>query len=161
MDKYELKITLREIDRAISEGRLGDAADLADQIDWRRMKSIRELCKASDIYKANRRYEDSKRVLEMAYAKYPRGRRILFSLCELELKLGDFVRALQLYNEYRNGAPDDPDGFILQYKIYKAQNVSIQERIAVLEEFQKYDYREKWAYELAYLYYQAGERNLC
>ena len=130
-------------------------------MDWRRVKNVRTLCRISDVYKVNRRYHDSKRVLELAYAKSPYGRQIIFSLCELELKLGNYVRALQLYNEYINVAPRDADRYVLQYKLYKAQNVSVNERIAVLEDLARHDYRDKWAFELAKLYLEAGERTLC
>ena len=125
------------------------------------MKNVRTLCRVSDVYKINRRYEDSKRILELAYAKNPYGRQIIFSMCELELKLGNYVRALQLYNEYINVAPRDTDRYVLQYKLYKEQNVSVNERIAVLEEMARHDMRDRWAYELARLYLEAGERNLC
>ena len=161
MDKYELKVTISEIDSLISKRRFKEAAEVADSVDWRRVKNVRTLCRISDVYKVNRRYHDSKRVLELAYAKSPYGRQIIFSLCELELKLGNYVRALQLYNEYINVAPRDADRYVLQYKLYKAQNVSVNERIAVLEDLAKHDFRDKWAYELAKLYLEAGERNLC
>ena len=161
MDKYELKITINEIDSLIERRRLREAADVADSVDWRRVKNVRTLCRVSDVYKINRRYEDSKRILELAYAKNPYGRQIIFSMCELELKLGNYVRALQLYNEYINVAPRDTDRYVLQYKLYKEQNVSVNERIAVLEEMARHDMRDRWAYELAGLYLEAGERNLC
>ena len=161
MDKYELKVTISEIDSLISKRRFREAAEVADSVDWRRVKNVRTLCRISDVYKLNRRYHDSKRVLELAYAKSPYGRQIIFSLCELELKLGNYVRALQLYNEYINVAPRDADRYVLQYKLYKAQNVSVNERIAVLEDLAKHDFRDKWAYELAKLYLEAGERTLC
>ena len=161
MDKYELKITINEIDSLIERRRLREAADVADSVDWRRVKNVRTLCRVSDVYKINRRYEDSKRILELAYAKNPYGRQIIFSMCELELKLGNYVRALQLYNEYINVAPRDTDRYVLQYKLYKEQNVSVNERIAVLEEMARHDMRDRWAYELARLYLEAGERNLC
>ena len=161
MDKYELKVTVSEIDSLISKRQFKEAADVADSVDWRRVKNVRTLCRISDVYKVNRRYHDSKRVLELAYAKSPYGRQIIFSLCELELKLGNYVRALQLYNEYINVAPRDADRYVLQYKLYKAQNVSVNERIAVLEDLAKHDFRDKWAYELAKLYLEAGERTLC
>ena len=161
MDKYELKVTISEIDSLISKRRFKEAAEVADSVDWRRVKNVRTLCRISDVYKLNRRYHDSKRVLELAYAKSPYGRQIIFSLCELELKLGNYVRALQLYNEYINVAPRDADRYVLQYKLYKAQNVSVNERIAVLEDLAKHDFRDKWAYELAKLYLEAGERTLC
>ena len=156
MDKYELKVTISEIDSLISKRRFREAAEVADSVDWRRVKNVRTLCRISDVYKLNRRYHDSKRVLELAYAKSPYGRQIIFSLCELELKLGNYVRALQLYNEYINVAPRDADRYVLQYKLYKAQNVSVNERIAVLEDLAKHDFRDKWAYELAKLYLEAG-----
>ena len=161
MDKYELKVTISEIDSLIARRRFKDAAEVADSVDWRRVKNVRTLCRISDVYKINRRYHDSKRVLELAYAKSPYGRQIIFSLCELELKLGNYVRALQLYNEYINVAPRDADRYVLQYKLYKAQNVSVNERIAVLEEMARNDFRDKWAFELAKLYLEAGERTLC
>lgn len=161
MDKYELKVTISEIDSLISKRRFKEAAEIADSVDWRRVKNVRTLCRISDVYKVNRRYHDSKRLLELAYAKSPYGRQIIFSLCELELKLGNYVRALQLYNEYINVAPRDADRYVLQYKLYKAQNVSVNERIAVLEDLARHDYRDKWAFELAKLYLEAGERTLC
>lgn len=161
MDKYELKVTVSEIDSLISKRQFKEAAEVADSVDWRRVKNVRTLCRISDVYKINRRYHDSKRVLELAYAKSPYGRQIIFSLCELELKLGNYVRALQLYNEYINVAPRDADRYVLQYKLYKAQNVSVNERIAVLEDLAKHDFRDKWAFELAKLYLEAGERTLC
>ena len=161
MDKYELKVTVSEIDSLISKRQFKEAAEVADSVDWRRVKNVRTLCRISDVYKVNRRYHDSKRVLELAYAKSPYGRQIIFSLCELELKLGNYVRALQLYNEYINVAPRDADRYVLQYKLYKAQNVSVNERIAVLEDLAKHDFRDKWAFELAKLYLEAGERTLC
>ena len=161
MDKYELKVTIGEIDTLIAKRRLREAAEIADTVDWRRVKNVRTLCRVSDVYKINRRYEDSKRILELAYAKNPYGRQIIFSLCELELKLGNYVRALQLYNEYINVAPRDPDRYVLQYKLYKEQDVSVNERIAVLEDMAKHDFRDKWAFELAKLYLEAGERSAC
>ncbi|MBQ8986910.1 MAG: hypothetical protein IJ100_06675 [Lachnospiraceae bacterium] len=161
MNKYELKITVEEIDSLIGRRRYKEAAEVADSVDWRRVKNVRTLCRVSDVYKINKRYDDSKRILELAYVKDPYARQIIFSMCELELKLGNYVRALQLYNEYINVAPRDADRFVLQYKLYKAQNVSINERIAVLEELARHDMRERWAYDLARLYLEAGERNLC
>ncbi|MDO5456150.1 MAG: hypothetical protein Q4F25_04450, partial [Eubacteriales bacterium] len=161
MDRYELKVTIGEIDTLVRRRRFAEAADVADTVDWRKVKNVRALCTVSDVYKINRRYEDSKRVLELAYARNPRGRQIIFSLCELEIKQNNIVRALQYFNSFVNVAPRDPDRFVLQYKLYKAQGVNINEKIAVLEELNKEDYREKWSYELARLYKEAGERTLC
>jgi len=156
LDRYELKVTLGEIEALIAERNFDEALEIADTVDWSRVGSVRTLCKVSDLYKLRRRYETSAELLEMAYDRYPRGRHILYSLCELQLKLDDYVQALKLYNEYVSVAPRDPDRYILQYKLYKAQNVSLSEQIAVLEEFNRHDFREKWAYELALLYQKAS-----
>ena len=161
MNKYELKVTVTEIDSLIGRRRFKEAAEVADAVDWRKVRNVRTLCRVSDVYKINKRYDDSKKILELAYVKNPYARQIIFSLCELELKLGNYVRALQLYNEYINVAPRDADRFVLQYKLYKAQNVSVNERIAVLEELARHDMRDRWAFELARLYLEAGERTLC
>ena len=161
MNKYELKVTVTEIDSLIGRRRFKEAAEVADSVDWRKVRNVRTLCRVSDVYKINKRYDDSKKILELAYVKNPYARQIIFSLCELELKLGNYVRALQLYNEYINVAPRDADRFVLQYKLYKAQNVSVNERIAVLEELARHDLRDRWAFELARLYLEAGERTLC
>ena len=161
MDRYELKVTLSEIDALIAERSFKEAAEIADTVDWEQVTSVRTLCKVSDLYKLNRRYEKARELLELAYARYPRGRHIIYSLCELQLKLNNYVKALTLYNEYISVAPRDPDRYILQYKLYKAQNVSIAEQIAVLEEYNRRDFREKWAFELAMLYQKAGRTALC
>lgn len=161
MNKYELKVTVTEIDSLIGRRRFKEAAEVADSVDWRKVRNVRTLCRVSDVYKINKRYDDSKKILELAYVKNPYARQIIFSMCELELKLGNYVRALQLYNEYINVAPRDADRFVLQYKLYKAQNVSVNERIAVLEELARHDMRDRWAFELARLYLEAGERTLC
>ena len=99
--------------------------------------------------------------MEMAYERNPSGRKIIYSLCELELKLNNYIHALQLYNAFINVAPRDADRFLLQYKLYKKQDVNVYEQIAVLEEFLQHDFRERWAYELATLYLRAGEEQRC
>ena len=161
MDKYELRVSLDEIDRLIAERRFAEAADVADTIDWERIKSVHTICRISDLYKINKRYKDSRDLLEIAYAKNPSGRKIIYSLCELELKLNNYIHALQLYNAFINVAPRDPDRYLLQYKLYKKQDVNVYEQIAVLEEFLQRDFRERWAFELAVLYQRAGEEQRC
>ena len=161
MDKYELKVSLDEIDSLIAERRFAEAADLADEIDWSRVKGVHVLCKISDLYKINKRYVDSRDLMAMAYERNPSGRKIIYSLCELELKLNNYIHALQLYNAFINVAPRDSDRFLLQYKLYKKQDVNVYEQIAVLEEFLQHDFRERWAYELATLYLRAGEEQRC
>ena len=161
MDKYEYKVRSEEIKTLIAEGAYAEAAEIADTIDWRRVKSVMMLCTVSDLYKVNRRYEDAKNMLLLAYEKKPGGRTICYSLCELCIKTEEFVQAVSYYNEFMRVAPKDPERYILQYKLYEAQDVNLEERIGVLEELKKRDYREKWAYELAYLYHRVGLATRC
>ncbi len=161
MDKYEYKVRVDEIKSLISEGEYAQAVKIADTIDWRRVKSVMMLCTISDLYKINRRYEDSKNILLLAYERHTGGRLIVYSLCELSIKLGEYVQALEYYKEFVQLAPKDSGRYILQYKLYEAQEVSLEERIEVLEELKKRDYREKWAYELAYLYHRVGLTSKC
>ena len=156
MDKFEYKMRSEEIKTLIAKGRYSDAVNVADYIDWRRVRNVAMLCTISDLYKINRRYEESKEILLIAYDRYPEGRAIVYSLCELSIKLGEFVQAVEYYKEFVRIAPRDTGRYILQYHLYEAQDVSLEERIAVLEEFKKHDYREKWAYELAYLCHRIG-----
>ena len=160
MDKYEYKVRADEIKSLISEGEYEEAVKIADSIDWRRVKSVMMLCTISDLYKINRRYEDSRNILLLAYEKQ-KGRLIVYSLCELSIKLGEYVQAIEYYKEFVQIAPKDSGRYILQYKLYEAQDVSLEERIEVLEELKRHDYREKWAYELAYLYHRVGLESKC
>ena len=161
MDKYEYKVKSEEIKALIEEKDFAQAAEIADTIDWRRVKSVMMLCTISDLYKINRRYEDAKNMLLLAYDRRQGGRTICYSLCELCIKTGDYVQALKFYKEFTQVAPRDPGRYILQYKLYEAQDVQLEERIGVLEELKKRDYREKWAYELAYLYHRVGLATRC
>lgn len=161
MDKYEYKIRADEINSLIEEGEYAEAVAIADTIDWRRVKSVRMLCTISDLYKINRRFQESKDILLLAYEKHPSGRLIVYSLCELSIKMEEYVQAIEYYKEFVQIAPKDTGRYILQYRLYEAQEVSLEERIAVLEEFKKRDYREKWAYELAYLYHRIGLTTKC
>ena len=161
MDKYEYKIRSEEIRALIAKGEYAEAAALADTIDWRRVKSVMMLCTISDLYKINRRYEDSRDMLLLAYDRHPGGRSIVYSLCELSIKMGEFVPAVEYYKEFVQVAPKDSGRYVLQYKLYEAQEVSLEERIAVLEELKSKDYTEKWAYELAYLYHRVGLGTRC
>lgn len=161
MDKYEYKVRADEIKSLIADGEYAEAVKIADTIDWRRVKSVMMLCTISDLYKINRRYEDSKNILLLAYDRHAGGRLIVYSLCELSIKLGEYVQALEYYKEFVQLAPKDSGRYVLQYKLYEAQEVSLEERIEVLEELKKRDYREKWAYELAYLYHRVGLASKC
>lgn len=161
MDKYEYRVRAEEINALIEKREYAEAVKIADTIDWRRVKSVTMLCKVSELYKMNRRYEDSKEILLLAYDRQPGSRKIVYSLCELCIKLEELVQAIEYYKEFVQIAPKDTGRFILQYRLYEAQDVSLEERIAVLEEYKKRDYREKWAYELAYLYHRIGLATRC
>ena len=161
MDKYEINIKVEQIRKLSNQGDFETAMKIADTIDWRRVKSVMMLCTISDLYKINRRYEDARDMLLLAYERRPGGRTICYSLCELSIKMEEYVQAIEYYKEFVQVAPKDPGRYILQYKLYEAQDVSLEERIAVLEELKKRDYREKWAYELAYLYHRVGLAARC
>ncbi len=161
LDKQEYKLKAEEIKALISKREFQKAVKIADEIDWTRVRSVAMLCTVSDLYKVNRRYKESKELLLMAYERHPGGRMILYSLCELCIKMGEVVQAIEYYKEFVQLAPMDNGKYILQYKLYEAQEVSLEERIAVLEELKKRDYREKWGYELAYLYHRIGLATKC
>ena len=161
LDKYEYKLRAEEIKNLISQKEYAEAMAIADTIDWRRVKNISMLTVVSDLYKINRKYDVSRDMLLLAYDRHPGGRTIVYSLCELSIKLGEFVQAVEYYKEFVRVAPNDSGRFILKYKIYDAQEVSLEERIHVLEEFKAADYREKWGYELAFLYHRAGLERQC
>ena len=154
MDKYEYKIRAEEINSLIEQKKFADAVKIADTIDWRRVKSVKMLCKVSELYKMNRRYEDSKEILLLADEHLPNSRNIIYSLCELSIKLEDLIPAVEYYKQFVQIAPRDTGRYILQYRLYEAQDVR-------LEEYKKRDYREKWAYELAYLYHRIGLATRC
>ena len=161
MDKNEYSIRLEEIKTLIAKQKYAEAAAIADTIDWRRVKKVMTLCTISDLYKINRRLEDARDVLLLAYDRHPGGRFIVYALCELSIKMGSFVEAVEYYKEFVQIAPRDSGRYVLQYKLYEAQEVSLEERIEVLEELKSKDYSEKWAYELAYLYHRVGLGTKC
>lgn len=161
MDKYEYKLRAEEIKDLISKKEYAEAMAIADTIDWRRVKNIMMLTTVSDLYKINRKYDVSRDILLLAYERHPGGRTIVYSLCELCIKLGDVVNALRYYKEFIRVAPNDSGQYILLYKLLDAQEASIDERIHVLEELKSVDYREKWGYELAFLYHRSGMETKC
>lgn len=161
MDKFEYKASADEIKALIAEGEYAEAVKIADKIDWRRVRGVMMLCTISDLYKINRRFQESKDILLMAYEKHPTGRLIIYSLCELCIKMGEFDQASEYYKEFVQIAPRDTGRYVLQYRLYEALDVSIEERIAILEEFKKREPREKWVYELAYLYHRIGLTTKC
>ena len=161
MDKYEYKLRSDEIVKLIEEEKYVEAANIADMIDWRRVKSITMLLKVSALYRVNRRNEDSKAVLQIAYERYPANRAVLYSLCEVSVELDDVVAAIEYYKEFVKLAPRDNGVFTLRYRILEAQEAGLEERIELLEELKKRDYQEEWAYELAYLYHRVGLATKC
>ena len=161
MDKYEYKLRLEEIKALNKKGRFQEAAQVADTIDWKKVRNVTTLGIISDVYKVNRRFEDAKEILLLANDKSPQNRRILYSLCDLTIKLGQVVEAVEYYKEFVQLSPNDNNKYILLYKIYEAQDISLEERIAVLKEYKKREYNEKWAYELAFLYHRVGLATEC
>ena len=161
MDKAEYKIATEHIKKLISQGEYAEASYIADTIDWRRVKSVMMLCTVSDLYKVNRRYQDAKELLYMAYERNPESRTILYSLCDLSIKLEEFVAAIEYYKSFVEVAPKDTGRYVLQYRLYQAQEVGLEERIEVLEQLKSEEYIEKWAYELAYLYHRIGFATKC
>ena len=161
MDKYEYKVRLGEIDTLILENDFEEAAIIADSIDWKRVKSTKTLCKISDVYKYVNRLEDAQELLNLAYERHPSSKSVVFALCELCIKLDQYVQALEYYKEYVLLAPEDYGRYVLQYKLYVAQDVSLEERIEVLQQLKKNTPIPKWQYELAYLYHRIGDSAKC
>lgn len=161
MDKYEYKVCLEDIKALIARRQYGEAAKIADTIDWRRVKSVKTLCMISDLYKVCHRCSEARDILYLAYQRDGENPQIIYAMCLLELQLDEYLRALQLYNEFLRVSPRDPGRFILQYKLYQAQNVSLDEQIAVLEELKKRVFKDKWVYELAGLYDRRGLYGRC
>ncbi len=161
MDKFEYKVRADEIKELISREQYARAAEIADTIDWRRVKSVMMLCTISDLYKINRRYEDARDILLLAYDRRPGGRTICYSLCELSIKMDEIAQAKEYLDEFVQIAPKDPGRYVLQYKMYEALDVSIEERIEVLVKLKEQDPRERWQYELAYLYHKIGLESHC
>ena len=161
MDKYEYKHLVEQIQNLIDQGEYVEAASIADRIDWRRVRSVMTLGTISDLYKINGRYEDARDIMLLAYDRKPENRQICYSLCELYIKTGEPVEAAEFYKEFEKLAPKDPGRYVLKYKLYDAYDVSLDEKIEVLEKLKEEDYQEKWMYELATLYHRRGLGTKC
>lgn len=161
VDKYEYNLKLEEIDKLVDQGDYQEAANLADTIDWKRVRNIRTLCLISEIYEAAGRLSDSKTLLQRAYRRSPVGRTVLYRLVEVTTALGQYDEAIEYYSEYVQAAPHDNNRYILKYKIYKGRGSQPEELIAILEEYLGQEYTERWAYELATLYQQTGQMQKC
>ncbi|MBQ4529430.1 MAG: hypothetical protein IJA36_02295 [Lachnospiraceae bacterium] len=161
MDKYEYRIKAEQIRKLAEQEDYVSAMRIANTIDWNRVRSIPMLCLIGEIYEKNDMLEESRDVMLIAYDRHPYGRMIIYSLAELSIRLEDYIDAVEYYKEFVQVAPRDTGRYILQYKLYEAQDVGIKERIGVLEEFKRHEYVEKWAFELAYLYHRAGMSDKC
>ena len=158
LDKEEFRIKLEEINKLVQNKDYKGAMNIVDSIDWRRVKNVRTLCVVGEIYAANGRYEDSKEIFLLAYHKASIGKNILYRLVEISLKMKNVDEATEFYEEYKQVAPNDSSQYILQYKIARVKNISLDEQIKILEEYKEHEFTEKWSYELAALYYKAGEK---
>ncbi len=161
MDRYEFKLKVEQLEQLQQEKDFETAAEIADTINWRKVKSAATLCMVGEIYDRSRRYEDSREILLMAYDRAAIGRSILYRLTLVALKMGNIEEAKDYYEEFVDVAPHDNSKYILQYQIAKLEGASLEEQIAILEEFKERDFREEWAFELAYLYHCAGEGEKC
>lgn len=161
LDKEEFRIKLEEINKLVQDKDYKGAMNIVDSIDWRRVKNVRTLCVVGEIYAANGRYEDSKEIFLLAYHKASIGKNILYRLIEISLRMDDINEAEEFFEEYKQVASNDSTQYILQYKIARAKNSSLNEQIRILEEYKEQEFTEKWSYELAALYYKAGEKQKC
>lgn len=161
LDKNEYRARLEEISQLVDRQDYKGALKIVDTIDWRRVRSARTLCMVGEIYEANKRYEDSRKLLLLAHQRAPIGKTVLYRLVELSIKMGEFDEALNYYKKFVEISPNDNSRYILKYKIYKARRSPIEDQIAVLQEYKSREYTERWAYELARLYAKAGMKESC
>ena len=161
MDKYEYRVKTEQMLEYAEEKQYKKAMEIADTIDWRRVKNPSMLNTVSEIYEYNGEFQKSRDILFVAYDRAPESRKIIYRLGLLALKINDIDEASDCYEEFVKVAPKDPNQYILKYKILKAQNAPYAEQISALEDFKKAEYVEKWAYELASLYHQAGMTAKC
>ena len=161
MDKYEYRVKTEQMLEYAEEKQYKKAMEIADTIDWRRVKNPSMLNTVSEIYEYNGEFQKSRDILFVAYDRAPESRKVIYRLGLLALKINDTDEASDCYEEFVKVAPKDPNQYILKYKILKAQNAPYTEQISALEDFKKAEYVEKWAYELASLYHQAGMTAKC
>ena len=161
MDKYEYNLKLDQIKALSAEEGYMSAAEIADSINWNKIKNVNTLVKIGEIYEKAERYQDARDILLMAYDRSPIGRMIIYRLAEVAIKMGDYDAATEYYDEFVEIAPHDDMKYVLRYAIKKGQGASFDELIAILEELKEEEYTEEWAYELAYLYHKAGTVDKC
>ena len=161
MDKYKYNLTLDQIKALSAEEGYMSAAEIADSINWNKIKNVNTLVKIGEIYEKAERYQDARDILLMAYDRSPIGRMIIYRLAEVAIKMGDYDAATEYYDEFVEIAPHDDMKYVLRYAIKKGQGASFDELITILEEYKDEEYTEEWAYELAYLYHKAGKADKC
>ena len=161
MDKYEYKLKLEQLKNLVAEEEYEAAAELADTINWKKVRNVTTLCMVGDIYDKMDRYEDSREVLLMAYDHAPIGRNIVYKLANLAIKAKDVEAAEEYYNEFSEIASSDTKKYILRYKISCLKDEPLENRISILEELKEKEYTEEWAYELASLYSKADMAQKC
>lgn len=161
MDKNEYRAKLEEISQLVDKQDYKGALKIVDTIDWRRVRSARTLCMVGEIYEANKRYEDSRKLLLLAHQRAPIGKTVIYRLVELSIKMGEFDEALNYYKKFVEISPNDNSRYILKYKIYRARRSPIEKQIEILQDYKSKEYTERWAYELARLYAKAGMKDAC
>ena len=161
MDKNEYRAKLEEINDLVDRQDYKGALEIVETIDWRRVRSARTLCMVGEIYEANKRYPESRKLLLMARHRAPIGRTVLYRLVELSIKMGNFDEADEYYKEFMELSPKDNSRYILQYKLARGKGAPLEEQIAILKEYKNQEYTERWSYVLARLYAQAGMKEAC
>ena len=161
MDKNEYRARLDEINALVDRQDYKGALKIVDPIEWRRVRSARTLCMVGEIYEANKRYEDSRKLLLLAHQRAPIGKTVLYRLVEVSVKMGEYEDAVNYYNRFVEICPNDNSRYILKYKICRGRKSPVEEQIAILEEYKSKEYTERWAYELARLYAKAGMKKKC
>ena len=161
MDKYEYKQLSERMIELMQNKEYGEAKEIADSIDWRRVRNAMMLANVSDIYEKTGEYQKSYDILQIAYHRAEGSRKVLYRLSSLALKTGNVDEAIDFYDEFVQLAPKDPNRHILRYQILRAQRAPLEQQIEALEEFKKAEYIEEWAFELAKLYQEAGMTAEC
>ena len=161
VDKNEYRAKLEEINDLVDNQDYQGALKIVDTIDWRRVRSARTLCMIGEIYEANKRYEDSRKLLLLAHQRAPIGKTVLYRLVELSIKMGNYNEAADYYKSFVEISPNDNSRYILKYKLYRARRSPIEEQIQILQEYKEKEYTERWSYELARLYAKAGMKEEC
>ncbi len=161
MDKYEYRLKAEQIETQVKKKDYQAAAKIADTVDWRRVKNLNMLYMVSEIYEKTERYGECMEILDMAYDRAPVGRMLLYRMTEVCTKMHNFEEAISLYREFVKAAPHDQSRFILKYQIYRERGSSVEDQIKILNEYKTHEYQEKWAYELAALYDEAGMPEEC